>query len=236
MSPSTSHRGPTPALVAVDLVVLTVREQGLCALLVKRGISPHRGSWALPGGFVLANEDLLAAAARELGEETGVRRVRAHLEQLQTYGNPRRDPRGRVISIAFLALVADQPLPTAGSDAEDAKWMPISELRSTRRGLAFDHDDILRDGIERARAKLEYTSLGTSFCDLSFTVAELRRVYEAVWDVELDARNFHRKVTSVPGFIAATGKTTTRNGGRPAALYRRGATKLLHPPMLRTHQ
>jgi 8-oxo-dGTP diphosphatase len=219
------------AAVAVDLVVLTVREGELQALLVVRGNEPFRGRWALPGGFVLPDEDLPAAAARELREETGLGRVSGHLEQLGSYGRPKRDPRGRVLSVAYLALLPDLPVPRAGTDAADAGWHPVDRLPSRR--LAFDHDRILEDGVERARSKLEYSSLATAFCSHEFTVAELRHVYEAVWGQPLDPRNFHRKVTGTAGFIQPTGTTTNREGGRPAQLYRRGAATTLHPAMLR---
>jgi len=221
------------AAVTVDLVVLTVRHDELAVLVVKRGIAPHRGRWALPGGFVLDGEDLLEAAVRELAEETGVGTVAAHLEQLATYGSPRRDPRGRVVTVAYLALVPDLPSPSAGSDAADARWRAAGPLLGKASPLAFDHHRILEDGAERARAKLEYTPLATAFCQEELTVAELRHVYEVVWGTTLDPRNFHRKVTSTPGFLQATGRETTRNGGRPAKTYRRGAAQLLHPAMLR---
>lgn len=220
-----------PFAVTVDLVVLTVREGQLAALVVKRGVSPHKGRLALPGGFVTIDEDLWAAATRELAEETGLRLRDVHLEQLATYGAPKRDPRMRVVSVAWLVLAADLPEPVAGTDAAEAHWRPVSALLRTGR-LAFDHADILRDGVERARAKLEYTSLAASFCQTEFTVAELRAVYEAVWDVELDPRNFHRKVTGTPGFLVETGRTTTRGGGRPAMLYT-ARDAVLNPPLLR---
>jgi 8-oxo-dGTP diphosphatase len=221
------------AAVTVDLVVLTVRDDDLAVLAVRRGLPPYRGRWALPGGFVHDDEDLLNAAERELEEETGIASVGAHLEQLATYGSPRRDPRGRVVTIAYLALVPRLAAPTAGSDAADAGWLPVRELLGDRRRLAFDHHRILADGVERARAKLEYSLLGTAFCADEFTIAELRRVYEAVWGTPLDPRNFHRKVTGTPGFVVETGRTTTRDGGRPAQLYRPGDATLLHPAMLR---
>lgn len=221
------------AAVAVDLVVLTVRDGELAVLVVRRGIAPFKGSWALPGGFVLAGEDLADAAARELAEETAIDSVGAHLEQLATYGAPDRDPRGRVVTVAYLALVPDLEVPVAGSDAADAQWMPVRELLGASGRLAFDHERILTDGVERARAKLEYSALAAAFCAPEFTIAELRRVYEAVWGTQLDPRNFHRKVTSTPGFVAETGATTTRDGGRPAKLYCRGEATLLHPAMLR---
>lgn len=221
------------AAVTVDLVVLTVRDDELLVLMVRRGVPPYRGRWALPGGFVRNGEDLLDAADRELHEETGVVSMRAHLEQLATYGSPRRDPRGRVVTVAYLALVPRIEEATAGSDAADARWLPVTGLLGDVARLAFDHRTILADGVERARAKLEYSPLGVNFCPEEFTIAELRRVYEAVWGTPLDPRNFHRKVTGTPGFVVETGRTTTRDGGRPAKLYQRGRAILLHPAMLR---
>jgi 8-oxo-dGTP diphosphatase len=219
--------------VAVDLVVLTIREDRLCALVVRRGIPPYRGRWALPGGFVHEEEDLPDAARRELVEETGLQDLPVHLEQLASYGAPGRDPRQRVVSVAYLALAAELPDPTAGTDAAEARWRPVSELFEGQRRLAFDHAEILADGVERARAKLEYSPLATAFCVEEFTVAELRQVYEVVWGQRLDPRNFHRKVTGSPGFLIPTGKYTRRNGGRPAQLYRRGKAVILNPPISR---
>ncbi|MFC3492576.1 NUDIX hydrolase [Glycomyces rhizosphaerae] len=214
--------------VTVDLVVLTVREGELCVLLVRRGIEPYKDRWALPGGFVLADEDLADAARRELAEETGLDGPGGHLEQLATYGTPDRDPRGRVVTAAYLALLPDLPVPNAGSDAAAAAWRPI-----TQQGLAFDHDRILADGVERARSKLEYSPLATAFCPPEFTVAALRQVYEAVWGESIDPRNFHRKATSTPGFLLPTGHSTEGEPGRPAKLFRRGDATLLNPPILR---
>jgi 8-oxo-dGTP diphosphatase len=214
--------------VTVDLVVLTIRESALCALLVRRAIEPYQGSWALPGGFVRDPEDLDEAAERELAEETGLTAT-GHLEQLASYGTPGRDPRGRVVTVAYLALIPDQPTPAAGGDAAGADWRPVAGLR----GLAFDHDRILADGIERARAKLEYTSLAAAFCPPTFTIAELRQVYEVVWGATLDPRNFHRKATSTEGFVVPTGQSTAGERGRPAQLYARGSASVLYPPLLR---
>jgi 8-oxo-dGTP diphosphatase len=229
--------------VTVDLVVLTVRESRLCALLIRRGEEPYVGLTALPGGFVRPDESLSAAAERELAEETGLADLPVHLEQLATYGAVDRDPRMRVVSVAYLALAPDLPAPKAGGDAADAHWVPVAELlpelfpdvkpERTRPPSAFDHARILEDGVERARAKLEYTPLAAAFCPPEFTVGELRRVYEAVWGVALDPRNFHRKVTGTPGYVRPAGGTTTRQGGRPAQLFTRGDITLLNPPMLR---
>jgi len=218
--------------VAVDLVVLTVQGGDLRVLLVRRAIPPHQGQWALPGGFVEDGEDLPDAARRELAEETGLGdAVQAgHLEQLATYGAPGRDPRGRVVSVAYLGLMPDLPAPTAGSDAAAASWRGVADTGP----LAFDHDRILTDGVERARAKLEYTPLAAAFCPPEFTVAQLRAVYEAVWGRPLDPRNFHRKITSTVGFVEPVGRATEGHRGRPAQLYRRGDADLLYPPLLRS--
>ncbi|MGW4056782.1 NUDIX hydrolase [Amycolatopsis sp. NPDC004747] len=223
--------GHPPFAVTVDLVVLTLTGDELCALLVRRGVEPYLGEWALPGGFVGEDEDLAEAARRELAEETGLAPGTVHIEQLAGYGAPGRDPRMRVVTVAYLALAPDLPVPRAGTDAAEARWAPVRSLRAER--LAFDHDRILADGVERARAKLEYSPLATAFCAPEFTVAELRRVYELVWDTRLDPRNFHRKVTGAEGLLEPTGRTTTRDGGRPARLYRRGSAEVLYPPMLR---
>lgn len=220
-----------PVAVTVDLVVLTLRRGELHVLLVERGEEPFRGHLALPGGFVRPDETLDAAALRELAEETGLRDVPGHLEQLRSYGDPGRDPRMRVVSVAYLALAPDLPEPAPGTDAADARWVPVA--RASGLPLAFDHRAILADGVERARAKLEYTSLATAFCAPEFTVADLRAVYEAVWGAELDPRNFHRKVTSTPGLLVDTGRTRTEGRGRPATLYRAGGARALQPPFTR---
>ncbi|HEX9031208.1 MAG TPA: NUDIX domain-containing protein [Streptosporangiaceae bacterium] len=252
-----------PAAVTVDLVVLTIRDDQLVVLLVRRGIPPYEGRLALPGGFVLPDETLAEAAARELTEETGLAADdqaglavlaepagpagpaghspgrgtagRVHLEQLASYGDPERDPRLRVVTVAYLALAPGLPAPRAGSDAADALWLPAARLLAGRpEELAFDHYQILADGVERARSKLEYSPLATAFCPPEFTVGQLRRVYEIVWGTTLDPRNFHRKVTGTPGFLVPAGGSTEGDRGRPARLYRTGGAVLLHPPMLRS--
>lgn len=220
-----------PFAVTADLVVLTLREGRLCVLLVQRGAWPQEGSWALPGGFTHIDEDIADAAYRELAEEAGVGGGDVVLEQLRTYGAPNRDPRMRVVSVAWLALGADMPEARAGSDAVDAQWVPVDEALSQE--LAFDHRAILTDGLERARAKLEYSTLATAFVREPFTVGELREVYEAVWGTTIDPRNFHRKVTGAEDFLVETGERTTRGGGRPAMLYAAGRTSQLHPAVLR---
>lgn len=219
--------------LAVDIVLLTIRSEQLHVLLINRSV-PRAGQLALPGGFVLKDEDLPDAALRELGDETSVQVDIRHLEQLQTYGSPSRDPRERVVSVAYLAVTPDLPEPKAGTDAIGASWQPVQHLLAHPGSLAFDHDAILADGVERARSKLEYTTLATAFCPADFTIAELRRIYEIVWGVQLDPRNFHRKLTSTD-FLMPTGTSTTRDGGRPAALYkvREDAMGTINPPLLR---
>jgi 8-oxo-dGTP diphosphatase len=216
--------------LAVDLAILTVREGALEVLVITRANDPFRGRPALPGGFLRGAEDIDEAAVRELGEETGLDGSALHLEQLKTYGAPDRDPRGRVISVAFLAIMPDLPLPTAGSDASSAAWHPVDRVRGT---LCFDHDRILDDAVERARSRLEFTTLATTFCGPAFTMGDLRHVYEVVWGHELDPRNFSRKVINTPGFVEPTGERRIPEVGRPAALYKAGREKALNPPIMR---
>jgi len=218
-----------PIAVTVDVVLLTIRHGQLSVLLIERGGFPHRGAWALPGGFIEPEEDADRAAARELSEETGLATFPGHLEQLRTYTAPDRDPRMRVVSVAYVGFMPNLPSPKAGSDAAAVRWWALDDLPD----LAFDHAVILADGVERARAKLEYTSLAASFLTEPFTLSELRRVYEAVWGVELHVGNFRRKVLSTGGFVEALGEKTPSSGGRPAELYRRGPATTLHPAMLR---
>jgi 8-oxo-dGTP diphosphatase len=135
------------------------------------------------------------------------------------------------VSVAYLAMLPEPSSPIAGTDAVAAGWRRVVDLAPER--LAFDHDKILEDGVERARAKLEYTTLATAFCPPEFTIAELREVYEAIWDERLDPRNFSRKVLSTDDFVGPTSATTTRGGGRPARLYRAGQATELSPPLRR---
>jgi 8-oxo-dGTP diphosphatase len=229
--PATTH-GDTS--VTVDVVLLTIRNGRLSVLLVRRPGNPFAGMWALPGGFVRESEPLEDAARRELKDKTGLDDLPwgMHLEQLRTYGAPERDPRGRVVSICYLGLGPDLSVP-AGSP--DSRFWAIDDLEGDGgASLAFDHERILEDAVERARAKLEYAPVATAFVDEPFTLADLRRIYEAVWGVTLDAPNFRRKVLSTPGFVTSLGETAPpRGGGRPAELYRRGTATLLHPAMLR---
>jgi 8-oxo-dGTP diphosphatase len=227
-------RVPPSVLLAVDLVILTLRGSRLQVLLIERGNEPYRGQFALPGGFLSnAEEDLLKAARRELAEEASLEADHLHLEQLGVYGTPGRDPRGRVVSLAYLAIAPRLPEPTAGTDAADACWISADRVLAGKVPLAFDHQTIITDGVERARAKLEHSALATAFVAPSFTISELQAVYEAVWGVRLDPRNFYRKVQSVAGFIVPAGRTRRTDTGRPARLFRSGPCQTLHPPMIR---
>jgi 8-oxo-dGTP diphosphatase len=219
--------------LTADVVAFAMRPStGLSVLLVKRGNPPFKGRWAFPGGFVDEGEDVERAARRELAEETGLSTRRIRLDLLAPYTAPRRDPRHRTVSIAFLAALGPDVEPTAGDDAADAAWVPVAELLGTRR-LAFDHAQLLSDGLERLRADLEGTTRAVSLLPEEFTVAELREVYEAVWGRALDPGNFQRKVTGVPGFLEDTGFQRVGGRGRPATLFRGGGGEVLWPPMSR---
>lgn len=213
--------------VTVDLVVLTVRPPSLEVLLIRRPEAPAKSKLALPGGFVRPEQDLIEAAEFKLADKTGIVVDRAHLEQLQTFGDPKRDPRMRIVSVSYVAMVADPPVP----ELDNASWVPIDDIDTKK--LAFDHADILTAGVERARSKLEYTTLGTSFCGVEFTMAELRSVYEAAWGTSLDAGNFHRKVMATNGFVEATGRSESSGPGRPARTYTAGDADALHPAIVR---
>ncbi|WP_327045379.1 NUDIX hydrolase [Microbispora sp. NBC_01189] len=234
MTERSGRRPAAQVTVTVDLVIFTVRQEQLQVLLVERGNEPYLGHLALPGGFVRSGETLDDTALRELSEETALDGRKLHLEQLHTYSAPSRDPRGRVITVAYLALGPDLPLPVAGTDATAAHWAPVSAALDGDTSLAFDHTAILRDGLERARTKLEHTTVAAAFCPEPFTVGELRRIYEAVWGFKLDPSNFRRKVTRTEGFLEPTGERSIPDIGRPAALYRRGPAAFLIPPLLRT--
>ncbi len=200
--------------VTVDVVIFAMRERALHVLLVERGKAPYQGRWAIPGGFVEADETLEQAALRELEEETGVKDV--YVEQLYTFGDPGRDPRGRVITVSYFAMLGgDGARVVAGDDASDARWFAMDALPE----LAFDHDRILAYALERLRNKLEYTTAGFSLLPEKFTLTELQRVYEAILGRKLEKRNFRRKM----GLLKILqGLREWRKEGlpRPAKLYR----------------
>ena len=210
-----------PFAVTVDVVVLTLVDRELNVLLVERGGPPFEGLPSLPGGFVKPEESLEEAAARELQEETGVEAAE-FLEQLGAYGDPDRDPRMRVVTVAFLAVLRKVEDIEAGSDAARASLVPVSEVLGGDHDLAFDHERILTDAIESVRTKLEHTTLATAFVGPEFTLSELRSVYEAGWSTDLDPGNFRRKWLANPGLVEPTGERRSPGpeGGKPAEVYR----------------
>ncbi len=219
--------------VTVDIVVLTLRDGILQVLLVQRGEDPFRGGWALPGGFKRPDETLDQAAVRELTEETGVAAA-PRLRQLGAYGDPGRDPRMDVVTVAYLAVVPRVPPPVAGTDASAAALAPVAEVFDGRRELAFDHARIARDAVDRIRLELDVSGLAIGFLGSTFTLAELRTVYEAVWGVRLDAANFRRSVVDA-GWLVPTGHRSAPGpvGGRPAERFRPGDAWLTGSPIHR---
>ncbi len=214
-----------PFAVTVDIVVLTIDADGnLAVVLIQRDEPPFQYAWALPGGFVRPDETLDAAAARELNEESGIDAA-AHLEQFGAYGEPDRDPRMRVVSIGYLAVLRDVAGLRAGSDAAEAQLIAVADVLTTKQyQLAFDHHRILTDAIERLRTKLELTPLAAAFIGPTFTLTDLRRVYESTWQTRLDPGNFRRKVLATQGFVESTGAIAPPGpeGGKPAEIYRVG--------------
>lgn len=204
--------------MTVDIVIFTVREGLLQVLLVKRGVPPFEGRYAIPGGFLREGESLEEAALRELYEEAGVRNV--FLEQLYTFGEPKRDPRGRVITVAYYALIVSDKLSlVAGADAAEAQWFRANDLPP----LAFDHKSILDYAIERLRNKLEYTTVGFQLLPEKFTLGELQAVYEAILGRHLDKRNFRRKIALLK--ILKPLRELQHTGRKPAQLFRFAASR-----------
>ena len=212
-----------PFAVTVDIVILTMSGGTLNVLLVRRGEAPYAGMWAIPGGFKRPNETLGEAARRELVEETGVD-VPSLLTQFGAYGDPGRDPRMNVVTVGYLAVLRDVGAIQAGTDAADAALTPISQVLNEDLDLAFDHLRIVRDAIERVRVELEVSGVATAFVGTTFTMAELRAVYEAIWGIQLDAANFRRSIVTEDGWVIPTGRRARPGpaGGRPAELYRAG--------------
>ena len=236
--------------LAVDVVLFTIVEDQLNVLLVERGMEPFRGSLALPGGFVLPDETLEEAALRELQEETSVEVLGVasegssansagaeyeslYLEQLETYGNPDRDPRGRVVTVAFWAVMAGLTRIQRGSDVARAELVPVAGIESQEVKLAFDHERIVHDAVRRVQAKLRYSTLANRFCPPKYTISQLRKVYNCLWKTELDEGNFQRKVRSSPDFVVELEDTRTfgESGGRPARLFTQGNAYYLNSPI-----
>jgi 8-oxo-dGTP diphosphatase len=219
--------------VAVDVAALAIEDASLTLLLVEPDDTEQAGRWSLPGRRVRDDESLDATALRALAELIGSDEPAVLLEQLRTYGAPARDPRARVVSVAYLALAARPLTPSA---SRRTTVVPATEVASwPAERFAYDHASIVVDALERLRAKLEYTSLATALLEEPFTMGELRAVYEAVWGSALDPANFRRKVVSTPGFVRVADGTAPPgpHGGRPARRYLAGGATRLHPAMLR---
>jgi 8-oxo-dGTP diphosphatase len=212
---SAGYRAPIG--LAADPVVLTLVDGRLCVLLARRLEEPQRGMFALPGGFVGAEESPEQTAERKLREKTGVGSV--HLEQLRTYGDPRRDPRGWLPSIAYMALVAPEALPDERPADRDASWHPVDELPP----LALDHARIVDDGLWRLRARVAdkewFVRVAGGLLPDTFTLRQAQRLYEALRGEEVDFANFRRDVRAT-GLLTDTGERRTEGPGRPGTLYR----------------
>jgi 8-oxo-dGTP diphosphatase len=210
---SYTYRYARPALT-VDIVVFALDANGLQVMLIQRNGKPFEGDWAIPGGFVEVDETLDAAAARELEEETGLRDI--FLEQLYTFSDVNRDPRERVVTVAYYALVnlAGHSV-RAASDARNAAWFSVNELPK----LAFDHDKILRVALKRLRGKVRYQPVGFELLPEKFTLRQLQTLYETILDRRLDKRNFRKKVQGME-ILKATKEIEKDVSHRAAQLYR----------------
>jgi 8-oxo-dGTP diphosphatase len=220
--------------VTVDVVILTMVDGELHVVLVQRGQAPFEGKWAIPGGFKLPTETLDQAAQRELFEETGVDAA-SRLTQFGAYGDPQRDPRMHVVTVGYLAVLRDVGSVVAGTDAADARLVAVADVLAGKLQLAFDHLRIMRDAIARVRSDLEVTGLATAFVGTTFTLAELRAVYEAVWGVQLDSANFRRSVATDNGWVIPTGRRAPSGaiGGKPAELFKAGKAWMHGGPIRR---
>ena len=212
-----------PFAVTVDVVILTMSDIRLHVLLVRRGVAPFEGMWAIPGGFKRPTETLDEAAKRELAEETGVDATSV-LTQFGAYGDPGRDPRMNVVTVGYLAVLRAVTGVVAGTDAAAAALIPVSDVLDGKLELAFDHERIVRDAVERVGVDLELRGIATAFVGPTFTLAELRAVYEAVWGVRLDSANFRRSLLADDGWVIPTGRRAQPGsaGGKPAELFRAG--------------
>ena len=258
-----------PFAVTVDIAVFTLMDlpvppksgqaprKELAAVLIVRGGDTEAGRYALPGGFVHIDEDLSTAALRELHEEAGLELPTSAIHQFRAYGDPDRDPRMRVVTVAHTALTSIDVALEAGTDAKEVEIVPVRRILDGEISLAFDHDQILRDALEFVQVLVEETSAILELCPESFTLTELRHACEAVWGYEVDRATFNKRVLHIEGFLEADDDESYRSSppgdyllmsmdsplmetpskpstrGRPAKQYRRGWAETLHPPLLR---
>jgi 8-oxo-dGTP diphosphatase len=200
--------------VTVDVLVFTILDNELKVALIKRGVAPYQGRWAIPGGFVQMEESLEDAARREIREEAGLSDV--FLEQLYTFGEVKRDPRGRVITVAYYALVPGEKLKlSASTDAADSRWFSIDELPK----LAFDHAKVLEVALQRLRSKIGYSTIASALLPETFRLSDLQKVYEILLGEEIDKRNFRKRMLSLD-LLETTRYIDSSGSHRPAQLYR----------------
>ncbi|MDP2907531.1 MAG: NUDIX domain-containing protein [Nanoarchaeota archaeon] len=209
------YQMPEKPSVTVDIILFTIKDESLKVLLVKRAVDPFKDMWAIPGGFILVNESLEYAAKRELLEETNVKDI--YLEQLYTFGNPKRDPRTRVITVAYFALVNSEKFKLkASTDVKDVRWFSMYDMPE----LAFDHKKIMEYALKRLKAKLEYTTVAFSLLPEEFTLTELQKIYEIIFNKKLDKRNFRKKIKAL-GLVKETTQYKEAVAHRPPKLYAR---------------
>lgn len=213
LSVSIMSRNSVKIEAAADVVIFGIEDNKLTVLLVKRRNDPFKGMWALPGGFIGRNEDVVDAAKRELKEETGVSGI--YLEQLYTFGEPKRDPRGRVLSVAYFALLSVKRGVKAGDDARDANFFPVSSLPPP----AFDHKKIISYAVTRLRNKIQYTNAVSSMLPEEFSLGEIQKIYEIIWNKKVDKRNFRKKILSL-GLLMPLPVKRRGLRSRPAKLYK----------------
>lgn len=232
------HAGFPTFAVTVDIVVFTMYDDQPHVVLIKRGVAPHKGAWALPGGFKTPRETLDEAAARELREETGLV-TSTHLDQFRAYGDPGRDPRRNVVTVAYLAVTPDVGQLTAGTDAVNAQLHPLQHVVDGTLRVAFDHQRIVSEAAQHVADQLDLGSLARWFVPATFTLTQLRRVYEGFWGEQLDPANFRRNLlTPRNPYVVATGeRVSVGSGGRPPELF--SATEMWEsgvPPVRRSRR
>ena len=225
----------SPFGLTVDIVVLTIHNGKLRVALIERGEEPFRNHWALPGGPVRPDESLIDAAKRVLKVETNIAvSGRERLKQFRSYYDPDRDPRMNVTTTVYWTIVNNLPDTKEGGSAKKVEIVPVREVETGRRKLAFDHKGIIKDGASVLRRTLEDTTVATRFCPPTFTISDLREVYNIVWNTELDAGNFQRKVKQSEGFLKPLEKRRDHcTSGRPPALWKAGPARTISPPLTR---